>query len=117
MFVQILQRLISCDKNYLLYMFTNTSYQTGSEERRSPKCSMHILQFVIQPRHSTCFMWGGLAQLVVHQTLGGGVPGSSPARDAIHCGLEQVTFLHLIVYICIYVLSRNKKLYRAYECM
>ena len=40
-------------------------------------------------------------------------------RDAIHCGLELVTFPKLNVYIpvCIYVLSHIKKLSRAYECM
>ena len=37
----------------------------------------------------------GLAQLVVHRTLGREVPGSSLARGVVCCGLEQVTFPQL----------------------
>ena len=55
-------------------------------------------------------------QLVAHRTLGRWFPGSSLARGAVHCDLEEATFPQIIMCIKNYVflVSRNKKLYRAY---
>ena len=42
--------------------------------------------------------WSGLAWLIVHCTLGQGVPGSIPNQGSVCCGLEQVTVPQLNVY-------------------
>ena len=43
---------------------------------------------------------GGLAQWNLgHRTTDQGVPGSSPGRGAVHCGIEQVTFTPCFVLV------------------
>ena len=41
------------------------------------------------------------------RTMGRGIPGLIPGRFAVPRGLEQVAFLQLKLYICIYVLPTS----------
>ena len=50
-------------------------------------------------------LWSGLAQWLGPRTKGGGVPGSRPGRVVVRCGLEQVTFPQLRLYICSYLVE------------
>ena len=44
-------------------------------------------------------LWSRLAQWLTSRTTDQGVPGSTPGRGTVCCGLEQITFTHCLVLV------------------
>ena len=76
------------------------STQTNKTINKTIKPACRIINNLLLFFSSVCAQGGGLAHWNLgRRTTGLGVPGSSPGRGAVRCGIEQVTFTPCLVLV------------------